>query len=112
MITRDEAISTIESVLRDAATRATKPLRPDAAAVVRAEALAAYDASPARFPTAWLLAKYVKLKTAIRPSTAGQAEADPPATTKRRRMPGRAKKPILDEMSPGGESALRRWEGE
>jgi hypothetical protein len=112
MITRDEATATIDSILHEAATRVTKPLRPEAVAAVRAEALAAYEASPARFPTTWILAKYVKFRTSARPSTEAQGQADPPTPTKRRRMPAHAKKPILEESSPGGENALRRWEGD
>jgi hypothetical protein len=112
MITREEAVSTIESVLHEAERRVTKPLRPEAVAAFRAESLAAYDANPARFPTKGILAKYVKVRTSAKPSVETQAQADPPANSKRRCMPKRVKKPILEEASPGGENALRRWEGE
>src|SRR5258708_7966910 len=111
MITRDEAISTIESVLKEATRRVTKPLRPEAAAAFRAESLAAFDENPKRFPTAGLLAKYVKFRTSAKPPVESQGQADPSADTKRQRT-FRAKKPILDEMSPGEENALRRWEGD
>lgn len=111
MLTHGEAIDTIESVLRDASNRATKPLRPDAVTAFRAEAIAAYVECPARFPTAAILAKFVKIRTAARPSTEAQGQADPPADAKRKRV-GHSRKPILNEMSPGGENALRRLEGE
>jgi hypothetical protein len=112
MITRHEAISTIDSVLQEAARRVTKPLRPEAVAAFRAESLAAYDSNPERFPTAGILAKYVRFRTSARLPAETQAQADPPAGKKRRRMPACANKPILEEMSPSGENALRRWEGE
>lgn len=112
MITRDEAIDTIDSVLHDAATRSTKLLRPEAVATFRVEFLGAYDENPSRFPTTSILTKYVKYRTSAKPPAEAEATADAPENTKRRRMPTRAKKPILDDMSPGGEIALRRGEGE
>ena len=53
MITRDEAIETIESAIRDAKSRVTKPLSDELAAELRAESLAAYDESPNRFSDHW-----------------------------------------------------------
>src|SRR5260370_15775891 len=97
MISRDEAIQTIEAVLNEAAKRVTKPLRFDAVAVFRAESIAAYDVNPERFPTTAILAKYVKFITAAKPSSETQALADPLATLKRNRMPKRPKKPRLEE---------------
>ena len=111
MLTREDAIETIESVLQEAATRVTKPLRLEAAAAARAEALTAYDNSPARFPNAAILAKFVQIRTSATPSVAAQGQAGPPADANRRHVPLR-KKPILDEMSPGGENSLRRLEGD
>src|SRR4051794_2623806 len=104
MITRDQAIKAIQSVLDDASRRVTKPLRADAAKIVCEEALAAFDASPARFPTLSVLAKFVKSRTTARPSTEAKGQADPPADAKRRRVPT-SKKLILEDMSPGSENA-------
>jgi hypothetical protein len=111
VITRAEAIATIESVIQDAERRVTKPLSPELVAAFRAESLAAYDANPSRFPTAGILAKYVKFRTSAKPPYASEALANPPSEV-RRGCSRPTRKPILDEMSPGGENALRSMEGE
>src|SRR6266404_880240 len=111
MITRNEAIDAIESVLRDAAGRVTKPLKPEQVVAFRAEFLAADDENPHRFPTTSILSKYVRFRTSAKPAVQTEATSDPPKDTKRKAV-RQTKKPILDDMSPSGENALRGLEGE
>jgi hypothetical protein len=109
MITRNEAIATIESAIRDAERRVTKPLRPELAAELRTQSIAAYDESPNRFPTTAILRSYVKSRAAAKLPVAIHAQAGPDSEMRRGR---RAKKHILEEMSPGGANALRSLEGD
>ncbi len=110
-MTRNEAIATIEETIRAATLRATKPLKPERAAAVRAESFAAFDASLGRFPTAAILEKFVKYRTYAKPPVEPQASADPPAQAKRWHA-GQAQSSLFDEMSPSGENALRNLEGD
>jgi hypothetical protein len=64
VITREKAFAAIESEIQQALGRTRKPLRPELAAVIRDNAIAAYDANPSRFPTAWILRRYVQYRTA------------------------------------------------
>jgi cellulose biosynthesis protein BcsQ len=99
---------TLKSVIRDAKSRVTKPLSTERAATLHAESLAAYDASPNRFPTAAVVRSYVKFRAAAKPSAGIQVQGDAPLKMRR----GARAKKHLEEASPSGENAVRSLEGD